>query len=135
MKEQLKFVQILRGFAAITVVVYFLDSITLAYFRYSLFHFNYGYLAINFIFALSGFIITYVHLKEIQHSGSVRKFILKRFVRVYPLYWLALLFTIGLESPEFKEKPSLLSAINPTTTEGWIIIIKNITECCVGSHK
>ena len=126
MKEQLKFVQILRGFAAIAVVVYFLDSITLVYFRYSLFHFNYGYLAINFFFALSGFIITYVHLKEIQHSRSVRKFILKRFVRVYPLYWLVLLFTIGLESPEFKEKPSLLSAINPTTTEGWIIIIKNI---------
>src|SRR4026208_650395 len=105
MKDQLKFVQILRGFAAIAVVIYHLDSITLTYFSYSLFHFNYGYLAINFFFTLSGFIITYVHLKEIQQKSSVRKFLLKRFVRIYPIYWLVLLFTIGLESPEFKEKP------------------------------
>ncbi|HKP31132.1 MAG TPA: acyltransferase family protein, partial [Chitinophagaceae bacterium] len=52
--------------------------------------------------------------------------LLKRFVRVYPFYWLVLLIMIGLESPEFHDKPSLRSSIDPTTLNGLINIIKNI---------
>jgi len=126
MKDQLKFVQILRGFAAIAVVLFHLDTQTLTYFNHSLLHFKYGYLAIDFFFALTGFIIIYVHLKDIEHKNSVKKFLLKRAVRIYPFYWLILLIVIGLDSPEFHNKPTLRSAISPTTLEGWITIIKNI---------
>src|SRR5215211_5087502 len=100
MKEQLKFVQILRGFAAITVVLFSLPGFTLIHFNYFIFRFSFGSPGFDFFFALTGFIITYVHLKETQHHSSVKKFLLKRFVRVFPFYWLVLMLLIGLESPE-----------------------------------
>src|SRR5690349_6810235 len=126
MREQLKYVQILRGFAAMAVVLFHLDGFTLSYLNHSLFHFSYGIMGIDFFFVLTGFIITYIHLKETQHHGSVKKFLLKRFVRVYPLYWVVLVLIIGLESPEFYDKPTLITAINPATPEGLVNIIKNI---------
>jgi peptidoglycan/LPS O-acetylase OafA/YrhL len=126
MKEQLKFVQILRGFAAITVVLFSLPGFILVHFNYSIFTFNFDSPGLDFFFALSGFTITYVHLKETQHHSSVKKFLLKRFVRVFPFYWLVLMLIIGLESPEFHHKPTLRSAIDPTTADGLINILKNI---------
>jgi exopolysaccharide production protein ExoZ len=126
MKEQLRFVQILRGFAAIAVALFHLDGFTLTYFNHSLFSFRYGFTGIDFFFVLTGFIITYVHFKETQHHSSVKKFLLKRFVRVYPFYWLILITMIGLESPEFYDKPSLRSSIDATTVDGLTNIIKNI---------
>jgi exopolysaccharide production protein ExoZ len=126
MKEQLKLVQILRGFAAIAILLFHLDGFTVTFFEHSFFYFSYGYLGFDFFFVLTGFIITYVHFKETQHHSSVKKFLLKRFVRVYPFYWLVLLIMIGLESPDFGYKPSLSSAIDPTSSVGVINIIKNI---------
>ena len=126
MKDQLKFVQILRGFAAIAVLLFHLDVYAQQYFRYSLFSFNFGYLGLHFFFALTGFIITYVHLRETQNKSSVKKFLLKRFVRIYPFYWLVMIITIGLQSPEFYDKPTLRSALDPGTTEGITTIVKNI---------
>jgi exopolysaccharide production protein ExoZ len=125
MKEQLKFVQTLRGFAAITVVLFNLNAFSLSYFNHSLFTFNYGHPGFNFFFALTGFIITYVHFKETQHHSSTKKFLLKRFVRVFPFYWLVLLIIICLEFPGFQDKPTLRSAINPTTSDGLLNIMKN----------
>jgi exopolysaccharide production protein ExoZ len=126
MKEQLKFVQILRAFAVISVVLFHLDAFTNTHFGHSLFNFKSGFTGIDFFFALTGFIITYAHFKETQHHSSVKKFLLKRFVRIYPFYWLILLVIIGLESPEFHNKPTLRSTIDPTTFDGTINIIKNI---------
>jgi exopolysaccharide production protein ExoZ len=125
-KEPLKFVQILRGFAAVAVLLFHLDGFTLTYFNHSLVNFRYGFIGIDFFFVLTGFIITYVHFKETQHQSSVKKFLLKRFVRVYPFYWLVLIVMVALESPEFYDKPSLRSAIDPTTVDGLNNIIKNI---------
>ena len=126
MKEQLKFVQILRAFAVILVVLFHLDAFTITHFGHLLFNFKSGFTGIDFFFTLTGFIITYVHFKETQHHSSVKKFLLKRFVRIYPFYWLILLIVIGLESPEFHSKPTLRSAIDPTTFDGMINILKNI---------
>ncbi|OJV55434.1 MAG: hypothetical protein BGO31_18895 [Bacteroidetes bacterium 43-16] len=52
--------------------------------------FNLGGVAVEFFFVLSGFLITYLMLKEIKVSNTiaVRKFYFRRIVRIWPLYFL-----------------------------------------------
>lgn len=60
----------------------------------SLSFFENGSLAVTFFFVLSGFLITYFLLKEKKATQDVkvRKFYLKRVLRIYPLYYLLVLF-------------------------------------------
>ena len=62
--------------------------------------FNNGGNAVTFFFVLSGFLITYLLLKEIGKTGHVciRKFYLKRILRIWPLYFL-LVFIGGVALP------------------------------------
>ena len=55
--------------------------------QYSLF--NNGGLAVSFFFVLSGFLITYLLLKEKTQTSniSVRKFYIRRILRIWPLYY------------------------------------------------
>jgi peptidoglycan/LPS O-acetylase OafA/YrhL len=58
--------------------------------------FQNGALAVSFFFVLSGFLITYLLLTEIERTGTVslRKFYMRRVLRIFPLYYL--LVFIGL---------------------------------------
>jgi peptidoglycan/LPS O-acetylase OafA/YrhL len=59
--------------------------------------FDWGYVGVDFFFVLSGFIITFVHHKELGGgAGYLRSYAWKRFVRVFPIYWFVLLLTIAL---------------------------------------
>ncbi|MGZ3885588.1 MAG: acyltransferase family protein, partial [Bacteroidia bacterium] len=51
--------------------------------------FELGGLGVVFFFVLSGFLITYLLLKEKSQTGtiSVRKFYLRRLLRIWPLYY------------------------------------------------
>lgn len=53
-----------------------------------------GSFAVNFFFALSGFLITYLLLDERQRTGDVlvRKFYLRRICRIWPLYFALVFF-------------------------------------------
>src|SRR5688500_3088585 len=111
MNYPLKFIQVLRGFAAIAVLLYHTGIYTNIYLGNSFFSFEYGTLGVDFFFTLSGFIITYIHLKDIKERGSVTNFTGRRFIRVFPFYWLTLLAVIVLD-------PSIFS--------GWKLFIGNI---------
>jgi len=52
--------------------------------------------AVTFFFVLSGFLITYLLLKETNTTGtiSIKKFYIKRLLRIWPLYFL--LFILGV---------------------------------------
>jgi peptidoglycan/LPS O-acetylase OafA/YrhL len=52
--------------------------------------FNNGGIAVTFFFILSGFLITYLLLKERSSSGviSIKKFYYRRILRIWPLYYL-----------------------------------------------
>jgi len=52
--------------------------------------FNRGGDAVDFFFTLSGFLISYLLLKEIKETGtvSIRQFYLRRVFRIWPLYFL-----------------------------------------------
>jgi len=55
---------------------------------------SFGRFGVNFFFALSGFIILHAHAADMGRPERIKNFALKRFVRIYPLYWLATLIVL-----------------------------------------
>jgi len=89
----------LRFFAAFLVVIHHLETIRVKDKLYDTPHFSVltnGGNGVYFFFVLSGFLITYLLLREYQknHTVSVRKFYMRRVLRIWPLYFL--LITIGV---------------------------------------
>jgi exopolysaccharide production protein ExoZ len=56
---------------------------------------NYGYMGVDLFFVISGFIIYHVHHTDIGRPAGLRQYLLKRFVRVFPVYWVAFLLLTG----------------------------------------
>ena len=57
-----------------------------------------GEIGVHFFFILSGFLITFLLLNEIKHAGAVHigKFYLRRFFRIWPLYFFTLLIGFAI---------------------------------------
>jgi peptidoglycan/LPS O-acetylase OafA/YrhL len=70
----------LRGIAALSIVVahanYFFPRLPVAY------------LAVDFFFVLSGFVLAHAYAKRLQEGLSGGRFMLARLIRLYPLYLL-----------------------------------------------
>lgn len=124
-------VQALRGFAAISVVFYHVYIILLQpeYGGRDVFGTvaRHGLLGVNFFFILSGFIMLLAHQSGLGNPANLKSYLIKRFVRIYPVYWIFLIAYIsaaalGLGHPDFSWSPvNLLSAftlveISPPTT-------------------
>ncbi len=58
-------------------------------------HFPNGHIAVIFFFVISGFLITYLLVKEKESKGKIdlKKFYLRRIYRIWPLYYLILLLS------------------------------------------
>lgn len=56
--------------------------------------FNDGDLGVSFFFVLSGFLITYLLIRERENNGTidVRSFYIRRILRIWPLYYFCVLF-------------------------------------------
>ncbi|MEM1219766.1 MAG: acyltransferase [Bacteroidota bacterium] len=83
----------LRFFAAYLVLMHHAEQIRLKYDLFSLKAFslfNNGGLAVSFFFVLSGYLITYLLLREVNRTQdvAVRKFYVRRILRIWPLYYL-----------------------------------------------
>jgi peptidoglycan/LPS O-acetylase OafA/YrhL len=88
----LKVLQAGRGVAAIGVAAFHL-SIAMGLARYGgepAFKTvtRYGALGVDFFFVLSGFIILLAHVGDIGKPHAWTGYLYRRFVRVYPIYWL-----------------------------------------------
>jgi peptidoglycan/LPS O-acetylase OafA/YrhL len=57
-----------------------------------------GSLGVNFFFVLSGFLITYLIMYEVKHTGkfSLGKFLIRRTLRIWPLYFIIILISFVL---------------------------------------
>ncbi len=116
----------LRFFAALAVIVTHIELIK-EQMEFPGLHsnnklvFELGALGVVFFFVLSGFLITYLLLKEKEQTGSidVKKFYYRRILRIWPLYFLivALGFFVlphfkFMELPFFSKLNSHLSILN-----------------------
>jgi peptidoglycan/LPS O-acetylase OafA/YrhL len=78
----------LRGIAALTIVIRHVH-----YFRSPFFE---SYLAVDFFFVLSGFVLSHAYGNKFRTTLSAREFIKIRLIRLYPLYALAVAIAAGV---------------------------------------
>jgi peptidoglycan/LPS O-acetylase OafA/YrhL len=110
--QQIKYfdnINILRGFAAISVLIYHLiDPNKWPEFPNSglLLWFRYGWIAVDLFFVISGFVITLSFLQRVKNSvnlteqSSYRKqFLFNRLARIIPLYILTCLIWVVFVNP------------------------------------
>jgi len=78
----------LRGIAAIAVV-----TRHLRYFHNPLFE---SYLAVDFFFVLSGFVLSHAYAQRLASGLSTRRFMTMRLIRLYPLYGLTIMLALAV---------------------------------------
>jgi len=81
-----------RGIAATAVMIYHFTTIYERCYTNdsAIFSMDYGWLGVPFFFILSGFVITLT----VEKCKSAKEFLLKRFLRLYPTYWICLTVTL-----------------------------------------
>ncbi|NBQ54213.1 MAG: acyltransferase, partial [Proteobacteria bacterium] len=50
---------------------------------------------VDFFFVLSGFIILHAHMDDIGRPARLGRYLWRRAVRVYPIYWICLTLSVG----------------------------------------
>jgi len=103
--KNLNLVQVLRGVASL-LVVFFHTTINSREIFGKDFCFNFflfGGAGVDIFFVLSGFIITYTCARSITHTDKLLPFLRRRFVRIFPTYWIiiTIFILIQLVLPSF----------------------------------
>lgn len=93
MEKTLFSINAFRGVAMILVVLYHATQIIKGHYQIGPFYglFSFGFSGVHMFFVLSGFIIYYIHAKDVGKPREYSSFLKKRFVRIYPIYWIILL--------------------------------------------
>lgn len=106
-RPSIQTLQAYRGFAALLVLLFHGNAIIGAYFGQTALtkFFAFGHAGVDFFFVLSGFIMMFVHHQDLGQPSRVTQFLNKRFVRIYPVYWIVtlLFLPIWLLVPSFGE--------------------------------
>jgi peptidoglycan/LPS O-acetylase OafA/YrhL len=109
-KQHFEILDGLRGVAAIAVVTFHFMEI--AYSDYSKDFIGHGFLAVDFFFCLSGFVIGYAYDDRIGKMG-IKEFFKSRLIRLHPLVILgSVLGLLGLFLDPFATQPITRSAGN-----------------------
>jgi peptidoglycan/LPS O-acetylase OafA/YrhL len=101
--RRLDFLDCIRGLAASGVVLEHTGDKSLAAFKnFAVNTFSFGHFGVAIFFLTSGFVIPL----SLERGGSLKKFWVSRFFRLYPAYWLSviattILFLLGLRSAEY----------------------------------
>ncbi|HEV8448279.1 MAG TPA: acyltransferase [Gemmatimonadaceae bacterium] len=77
---------VLRGVAALAVVVFHYSGHATRYFTGFPFHFKLGEHGVQLFFGISGFVI----FMTLENTKKLRDFVVSRFSRLYPAYWITL---------------------------------------------
>ena len=101
---RLEEIDVLRGLAAMVVVLSHYSTHCVKFFQQAPFGFQldtiYGFYAVQLFFIISGFVISLT----IEKSRSWRDFAFSRFSRLYPCYWAAITLMVLLEMLVFRQK-------------------------------
>src|SRR5262245_14845562 len=87
--SRLETLDAMRGVAAIVVVTFHLGSLLPG-------ATTEGYLAVDFFFALSGYVLARTYDARLEHGMESLDFIRRRIIRLYPLYLIG--FSLGAAS-------------------------------------
>lgn len=93
-KKRFTSIQILRGMAVLTVVIFHVSEMLSQYTdRHGIFCsfvsiWQTGAAGVDLFFIISGFVMVQSTQGKFLKNGSSREFILKRLIRIVPLYWL-----------------------------------------------
>ncbi|MGE3310879.1 MAG: acyltransferase family protein [Limisphaerales bacterium] len=83
-----------RGIASVLVMLYHCNSVVQSpiYFADQPFggFFGSGSVRMPFFFAMSGFMVSWVHGRDLGRPERLRPYLLGRFARIYPTYWVVL---------------------------------------------
>ncbi len=93
--SELKFLNGLRGIAILMVMSFHLFN----------FHFLFraGWLGVNLFFVLSGFLITNILLKVKLNYENIKKFVIRRMLRIFPVYYMMLFIVFVLGNKYFSQ--------------------------------
>lgn len=89
----------IRGLAAFIVVFYHIESYLAPYVNHiTLTVIKHGYLAVDFFFILSGFVIAFNYFEKLSLPSKkiIYQFYIKRIARIYPLHLLVLLTYLSI---------------------------------------
>lgn len=95
MSRRIEVLDALRGVAVLSIVLMHYTTNFRTIYGLSnteTFDFKYGYLGVQLFFMISGFVI----FMTLDNVKSSKEFIVKRFVRLYPTYWLCILITLAV---------------------------------------
>lgn len=131
----------LRFFAAFLVLIHHGETVRKKYATIDfewLSLFKNGGIAVEFFFVLSGFLITYILLKERYETGttSIRRFYLKRVLRIWPLYFLVILL-VTLVLPIVLPWLGISFKLPYTLGETWyyfFFFVPGLVTLAYGSH-
>lgn len=103
-------IQAARGAAAVLVVLFHLGytlSLPKNFANPNIFKpFVFGASGVEFFFVLSGFIIMTAHYNEIGQANRLLRFLTKRAIRIYPIYWVIFIavFIVGWFTPSLQHE-------------------------------
>ncbi|MEP6674223.1 MAG: acyltransferase [Ferruginibacter sp.] len=119
-QKNLQLIQLLRGVASVLVVllhltVNFSENLKQNFLANI---FAFGGSGVDIFFVLSGFIITYAHLQHIGKATATGLFVKRRFIRIYPIYWIVItvFLAVQLLLPSFYKTHYSINAGNLIST-------------------
>ena len=91
-RQQLHTIQAVRGVAAVVVVAFHLSQFVYTNYGFDLWFglFERGFAGVDLFFVISGFVIVYTSQAYIGRPDTLRTYLTKRAIRVYPIYWLTI---------------------------------------------
>ncbi|ARK11435.1 acyltransferase [Fibrella sp. ES10-3-2-2] len=117
-RQQLQTIQAVRGVAALVVVAFHLTQFVDGTYTESLWFdlFERGFAGVDLFFVISGFVIVYTSQSYIGRPETLRTYLTKRAIRVYPIYWLTILLITALMGVSLLLRPN---GVGKVITERW----------------
>lgn len=97
-RRRLSYVQVSRAIAILFVLLGHVNILFYTHYKYDWFHMGQWERTggVDFFFIVTGFMIYYLYHKHAGVPGKTSEFILKRAIRIYPLYWIFTLILIAV---------------------------------------